>query len=388
MYQALILRTPRLYLTYVERHAFGADEYYPVSQSSGNLTHAQSSASSTSIGYTIIDTLDMFLLLSLNQDGASLGQSYRRLRKWLKEEHTFDVEGNFNTFELTIRLLGGLLSAHWAEYEVGITPGLGSYEQEEDERFRASPTRSTDGDSPIKEASSQKAYKSSSRSGGDDDRYDPSDMLYLHKAVDLADRLMGAFSTRSGLPWSNINLRTRVGSSSDQEHGLVATAEIGTLQLEFRYLSYVLIQQLQQIPPAQLTSIDLPTFLKDGDGNPKTMEELRSYWNVVEHAMKVAREGTRGRLPSVFMNPEDGEFIISPVRLGSRGDSYFEYLLKQYLQTSRNELDLLRMWDDAIDQIHENLLLRTPKRDLLFIAELNPEQDEQGQMYVSFSSNG
>ncbi|KAG9023567.1 mannosyl-oligosaccharide alpha-1,2-mannosidase, partial [Serendipita sp. 407] len=173
---------------------------------------------------------------------------------------------------------------------------------------------------------------------------------------------------------------TRVGSSSDQEHGLVSTAEIGTLQLEFRYLSYMLVQQLHQIPHDQLHTMSLPSYLKDEDGNPKTVEELRTYWNAVENAMKVAREGTRTRLPSVFMNPADGEFIVSPVRLGSRGDSYFEYLLKQYLQTSRKERDLLRMWDDAIDQIHENLLLRTPKRDLLFVAELDPEQDQQGQI--------
>jgi hypothetical protein len=41
------------------------------------------------------------------------------------------------------------------------------------------------------------------------------------------------------------------------------------------------------------------------------------------------------------------------------------------------------MWDEAIDQIHETLAMRTPKRELLFFAELNPEQDDAGQMYVS-----
>ncbi|KAG8775577.1 mannosyl-oligosaccharide alpha-1,2-mannosidase, partial [Serendipita sp. 401] len=165
----------------------------------------------------------MFLLLSLNEDGASLGKSYRRTRKWLKEEHTFDVDANFNTFELTIRLLGGLLSAHWAEYEVGITPGLGTQEEEEDERFRASQTGASDAN-PASEEQGRKPFERSTRRNDEDDHYDPSDMLYLHKAVDLADRLMGAFTTRSGLPWSNINLKTRVGSSSDQEHGLVSTA--------------------------------------------------------------------------------------------------------------------------------------------------------------------
>lgn len=32
-------------------------------------------------------------------------------------------------------------------------------------------------------------------------------------------------------------------------------------------------------------------------------------------------------------SPELGQFVTSAIRLGSRGDSYYEYLLKQYLQT-------------------------------------------------------
>ncbi|PVF95472.1 glycoside hydrolase [Serendipita vermifera] len=316
-----------------ERDAYGSDEYHPISKTGTNLT-------STGVGYTIIDTLDTILLFSLSEDGASLGPSYRRARKWLKEQHTFDIDGEYNTFELTIRLLGGLLSAHWTEYEIGITPGMQVTNDESD--------------------------------------YDPSDLLYLKKAVDLAERLSSAFDPRSGLPLSNVNLKKRVGSVSDQEDGLVSTAEVGTIQLEFKYLSYLLANQLQQIPPDQLTTINLPSFLKNEDGSHITMEEALTYWRKAEHVMTVTRQGTRGRLPTVFMNPADGEFIISPIRLGSRGDSYFEYLLKQYLQTSKTEPDLLRMWDDAMDQIHETLVLRTPKKGLLFIAELNPEQDETG----------
>jgi hypothetical protein len=38
------------------------------------------------------------------------------------------------------------------------------------------------------------------------------------------------------------------------------------------------------------------------------------------------------------------------------------------------------MWDDAMDQIHETLVMRTPRKGHLYIAELNPEQDETGAM--------
>lgn len=63
----------------------------------------------------------------------------------------------------------------------------------------------------------------------------PDDLL-LEKAADLARRLGGAFETHSGLPISNINLKTSKGSADKGNKGLVSTAEVGTLQLEFRYV--------------------------------------------------------------------------------------------------------------------------------------------------------
>lgn len=63
--------------------------------------------------------------------------------------------------------------------------------------------------------------------------------MYLDKAKDLADRMMPAFKTPSGLPLSYINLATGQGSVTKDNKGLVSTAEVSTLQLEFRYLSYL-----------------------------------------------------------------------------------------------------------------------------------------------------
>lgn len=33
----------------------------------------------------------------------------------------------------------------------------------------------------------------------------------------------------------------------------------------------------------------------------------------------------------IFINPQNGGFVASEIRLGSRGDSYYEYLLKWVL---------------------------------------------------------
>lgn len=65
------------------------------------------------------------------------------------------------------------------------------------------------------------------------------DTLFLERAVDLADRLLPAFDTSSGIPQAMSNLGKRVGVYDYGNGGLVSTAEASTLQLEFRYLSYI-----------------------------------------------------------------------------------------------------------------------------------------------------
>ena len=65
------------------------------------------------------------------------------------------------------------------------------------------------------------------------------DALFLDKAKELADRLLPAFDTPSGLPLSMINLAKREGISDKDNQGLVSTAEASTLQLEFRYLAHL-----------------------------------------------------------------------------------------------------------------------------------------------------
>lgn len=65
------------------------------------------------------------------------------------------------------------------------------------------------------------------------------DPLYLEKAVDLADRILPAFDTPSGLPQTMINLATGEAVANKEFPGLVSTAEVATLQLEFRYLSHL-----------------------------------------------------------------------------------------------------------------------------------------------------
>ncbi|EMD42355.1 glycoside hydrolase family 47 protein [Gelatoporia subvermispora B] len=261
-----------------ERDAMGDDEYHPISRTGSNLTEAGG------IGYTVVDSIDTLLIMGLDEE-------YKRARDWIENKLTFDQDAKFNTFETTIRVLGGLLSAHHL----------------------------TD------------------------------DTMFLEKAKDLADRIMPVFETPSGLPLSMVNLAKREGVPDVDNKGLVSTAEVSTLQLEFRYLA----------------------LLTDNE----------TYWEKAEHVMSLIKKAHISTgLASIFMNPEDGRFVLAAIRLGSRGDSYYEYLLKQYLQTNLTEVVYKDMYDDAMNGVHNHLIQKSQFAKLTYTSELIPERNRMGEV--------
>jgi len=205
---------------------------------------------------------------------------------------TFERDAEFNTFETTIRVLGGLLSAYHLSSE---------------------------------------------------------DALYLEKAVDLGNRILTAFDSPSGLPWSNVNLGQRKGVADKDNGNMVSTAEVATLQLELRYLSH-------------LTDDDV-------------------YWRAAEKVMSIIKQrNPTPRLASIFMSAETGQFVLSAIRLGSRGDSFYEYLLKQYLQTGRTEDVYRELYDETMDAIHTHLVQESVVSHLTYTAELVPERRGGGEV--------
>lgn len=258
----------------------GADELHPISCKGSNLTSAGG------IGYTVVDSLDSLLIMDFKEE-------YHRAAQWCKDNLNFDRDATFNTFETTIRVLGGLLSAH---YLTSVS---------DDASIRA--------DAPF----------------------------YLDAATDLGDRLLGAFDTPSGLPYSGINLKTRQGIPDRDNQGLVSLAEAASLQLELKYLSHLTGDQI--------------------------------YWRKAEGVTRVIRnQVAHDGIAPIFLSPETGSFVASEIRLGSRGDSYYEYLLKQYLQTDRQEPVYRDMYDDAMSGIKKHLIARTKRKGLIFTKELAP----------------
>lgn len=192
-----IINFPFSLLTWAaERDAFGDDEYHPISRAGSNLTAAGG------IGYTIIDSIDTMVIMGLDDEE-------KRAREWVTNNLSFDRDGDFNTFEVrgylafaaliviqstpfttenqtTIRVLGGLLSAYYLTNQ----------------------------------------------------------SIYLERATELGHRILPAFDTPSGLPTSLVNLGRREGVSEKGHPGLSSTAEAATLQLEFRYLSYLTDEEI------------------------------------------------------------------------------------------------------------------------------------------------
>lgn len=247
-----------------EHNAWGKDIYNPISGLGKNI-------GSRPLGWMIVDSLDTLWLMDLKDE-------FAKAKSWVKTDLRYNQDMNISTFETTIRMLGGLLSA-----------------------FTFS-----------------------------------SDDIFLERAADLANNMLGMFDTPSGLPHSEINLKSGKGTSFQNQ---LSTAEVATLQLEFKYLS-------------KLTGEDL-------------------YWKKVEKVMAVLDSNKpEDGLAPIELNLRTGEYMNGLIRLGSRGDSYYEYLLKQYLQTKYEEPIYWQMYKESVEGVKKHLLGHSKPNGLTFIGEL------------------
>lgn len=242
------------------------------------------------LGWIIVDALDTMMIMNLTS-------RVTHAREWISKSLNYDKDQDVNTFETTIRMMGGLLSAH---YLANTFPDMAPQT--------------------------------------DDDPGAPGEDLYIEKAKDLADRLLSAFESQSGVPYASVNIGKYQGLPSHADGGASSTAEATTLQLEFKYL-------------AKLT----------GEKN---------YWDKVEKVMQVLDDnGAKDGLVPIYIHANTGKFSGANIRLGSRGDSYYEYLIKQYLQTNKKEPIYLEMWDEALEGVRKHLVTYTEHSQYTIIGE-------------------
>eukprot|EP01018_Ginkgo_biloba_P026191 Gb_31892 [translate_table: standard] len=172
----------------------------------------------------------------------------------------------------------------------------------------------------------------------------PNPVVYLERAKDLADCLMSAFtSSPTAIPFSDVVLRER--SAHPAPDGLSSTSEVSSLQLEFWYLSKV-------------------------SGDPKYGITAMK---VLEHFKTLPK--LEGLVP-IYISPQSGHFHGDNIRLGSRGDSYYEYLIKVWLQQrgsdhgESNVSYLREMYDEAMKGVKHLLVQKSIPKGLVFVGEL------------------
>lgn len=259
-------------------YAWGYDTLKPLSKSSETWFD---------MGLTILDSLDNLIIFGLTEE-------YEKAKNWVEHSLNFDKNIDYvNLFECTIRVLGGLLSAHTLSAE------------------------------PV----------------------------FLDKAVDIGERLLNAWSqSKTEIPLSDINPYTRKsrpprwGSDS-------STSEVTTVQLEFRELA-MLTNDPKFTIPARKTSRLLSKL---------TNQQFDSH-SKPHHFV------------SMMVNPHTGRMSDSgTITFGARTDSYYEYLLKQWIQSNGDPKDewLFNDYLAAMEDLKTHLIQTTHGSEkLTFVAEL------------------
>lgn len=228
------------------------------------------------LGLTIVDAADTLIMMGLTHE-ANLAID------WMENELKFDSQNeNSNCFELTIRILAGLLSAYHLT-----------------------------GREKLK-----------------------------HQAIEFGNILLHCYDTESKIiPYSDIDLSTRK-AHPPQWNPHSSLSEVTSLQLEFRFLSQI-----------------------SGD-----LIYERTTFQTSVHVHNLTSTRNQKLLP-MYINPNTGQFEESVITLGARSDSYYEYLLKQYLQTGIKWLESDYL--DSMDEVHTKLLKHTDGvENYTYVAEM------------------
>lgn len=209
-----------------------------------------------------------------------LDEQFQRAKSWITDSLDFNKKVEASVFETTIRVLGGLLSA----YDLS----------------------------------------------GDD--------IFLEKAKQIGDRLLPAWDTPTGIPFTAIDLASGRANNPGWTGGSSLLADVGTTQLEFIALS-------------QRT------------GDPIYQKKVE---NVIMQLRKIFPED--GLIP-IYVNPYSGR-ASSKITFGAMGDSFYEYLLKVWIQGNKTEAvkHYREMWEQSMDGL-TSLIRKSNPSSFTYIAE-------------------
>eukprot|EP00759_Apiculatamorpha_spiralis_P053007 PhF_6_TR6083/c0_g1_i3/m.8869/K01230/MAN1; mannosyl-oligosaccharide alpha-1,2-mannosidase len=165
--------------------------------------------------------------------------------------------------------------------------------------------------------------------GGLISAYELSEMKYyvlLEKAKDLMDRMLPAYNTEFHIPRSVVNLKYGNSTGLPWQSYASPLAEYGTVHLELRALTY---------------------HTKDPKYG-KAAQRINSF--LMQHCPG------NGLCPTL-LHPDEGHFVGDLITLGGLGDSYYEYLLKQWVHTGKQDTPTLHRFLRAASSIIQYLVV-------------------------------
>ena len=135
----------------------------------------------------------------------------------------------------------------------------------------------------------------------------------------------------TGLPCTTVSLTSsRTCTYPSWAQSAAILAEYGTMQLEFKYLSH------------------------------HTGE--RKYWDAVEKPIRLLQRTSHPHhLYPTFINPKTGRWSSNKITFGALGDSFYEYLIKQWLLTGKQEEWLRTMYDETMVEPTSDCAAFTPR---------------------------
>ncbi|KAJ2666391.1 hypothetical protein IW148_000875 [Coemansia sp. RSA 1199] len=164
------------------------------------------------------------------------------------------------------------------------------------------------------------------------------DVRLLKKAKEVGDVLMPAFNTSTGIPYPRVDVNTGQAVASQR----VCIAEAGTVQLEYWKLS-------------ELT------------GDPVYHETAQRVVDLLDKADKPHK----GLYP-IWVNIETGKLESGSITFGGMGDSWYEYMLKQYIYSRREHDQYRRMYEESIDSMKELMIGRSIYNpDMYYVGDLD-----------------
>eukprot|EP00924_Labyrinthula_sp_SR-Ha-C_P006788 snap_masked-scaffold_8-processed-gene-0.13-mRNA-1 protein AED:0.35 eAED:0.35 QI:0/0/0/1/1/1/4/0/397 len=163
--------------------------------------------------------------------------------------------------------------------------------------------------------------------------------VFLEKANELGSRLTKAFGNRQ-LPLGLVNLVTGISKPLNWARGKTLLAEIGTFQLEFRALSEI-------------------------SGNPMFSKKATEAIEFVQNHV----QNKDGLFP-MYLDAYTGQSDRKEISVGPVGDSFYEYLLKVFVQGGHGKENFKTWYRKSANGILKHLMYKSQPTGLRYLRDL------------------